>query len=64
MADDFVEEVIEDYKEEDMHFQSSVAQGSDDQHTRLVSSLNNCHVVPWNNGQFAQLKIPHHWQSS
>ena len=37
MADDFVEEVIEDYKEEDMHFHSSVAEGSDYQHTRLVS---------------------------
>ena len=59
MADNFVKEEMEDYKEEDMHFHVSVAQGSDDQHTRLVSSLNNCHVVPWNNGQFAQLKISH-----
>ena len=36
MADDFVEEVIEDYKEEVIHFHSSVALGSNDQHTRLV----------------------------
>ena len=64
MADDFVKEEVEDYKEEDMHFHVSVAHGSNYQHTRLVSSLNNYHVVPWNNGQFAQLKIPHHWQSS
>ena len=36
MVDDFVKEEIEDYKEEDIHFHSSVAHGSDDQHIRLV----------------------------
>ena len=36
MADDFVKEEVEDYKEEDNHFHSSVAQGFDDQHARLV----------------------------
>ena len=36
MADDFVKEEVEDYKEEDMHFHSSVALGSDYQDTRLV----------------------------
>ena len=47
MADDFVKEEVEDYKEEDMHFHSSVAYGSDDQDTRsvidyfLVLLLNN-----------------------
>ena len=46
MADDFVKEEIEDYKEEDMHFHVSVAHGSNYQHTSLVSSLNNYHVVP------------------
>ena len=29
MADDFVKEEVEDYKEEDNHFHSSVAQGFD-----------------------------------
>ena len=38
MADDFVKEEIEDYKEEDIHFHSFVAQGSDYQDTRLVIS--------------------------
>ena len=36
MADDFVEEGIEDYKEEDNHFHSYVAQAFDNQHARLV----------------------------
>ena len=36
MADDFVKEEVEDYKEEDNHFYSSVAQGFDNQHARLV----------------------------
>ena len=36
MADDFVEEVIEDYKAEETHFHSSVTDGYDDQHARLV----------------------------
>ena len=36
MAYDFVKEEVEDYKEEDMHFHSSVAHGSNDQHSGLV----------------------------
>ena len=36
MADDVVKEEIEDYKEEDVHFYSSVDHGYDDQNTRLV----------------------------
>ena len=39
MADDFVKEEVEDYKEEDNHFHSSVAQGFDNQHARLVIAL-------------------------
>ena len=51
MADDFVKEEVEDYKEEDMHFHSSVAYGSDDQDTRSVidyflSLLLNNKTVP------------------
>ena len=37
MAYDFVEEEIEDYKEQDMQFHSSVANGSNNQHIRLVT---------------------------
>ena len=36
MADDFVKEEVEHYKEEDMHFHLSVAHGYNVQHTRLV----------------------------
>ena len=37
MEYDFVEEEIEDYKEQDMQFHSSVANGSNNQHIRLVT---------------------------
>ena len=37
MADDFVSEKMEDYKEEETHFQVSVTESYDDQHdARLV----------------------------
>ena len=52
MADDFVEEGIEDYKEEDMHFHSSVAHGY-----YLLMMLPN--MFHGKSLQFAQLKILH-----
>ena len=56
IAEDFVEEVIEDYKEEETHFHSSVTDGYNDQDARLVIALLHHfpteHNVQWKKSSF------------